>query len=66
MVCYSTAVSDILLWRDEKKTFIYFIMLGFMYHWFFLSGNTFVSSLAQLLLLTVVLLCGHHVLSMTA
>ncbi|KAG6433348.1 hypothetical protein SASPL_104958 [Salvia splendens] len=56
-------VADILLWRDEKKTFISFALLGFMYHWFFLSGNTFISSLAQLLLLTIVLLCGHHVLS---
>ncbi|XP_057781533.1 3beta-hydroxysteroid-dehydrogenase/decarboxylase [Salvia miltiorrhiza] len=58
-------VADILLWRDEKKTFICFVLLGFMYHWFFLSGNTFISSLAQLLLLTIVLLCGHHLLPFT-
>ncbi|KAH6833415.1 hypothetical protein C2S53_012637 [Perilla frutescens var. hirtella] len=58
-------VSDILLWRDEKKTFICFLLLGCLYHWFFLSGNTFISSLAQLLLLIIVLLCGHHVLSLS-
>ncbi|XP_042028353.1 3beta-hydroxysteroid-dehydrogenase/decarboxylase-like [Salvia splendens] len=58
-------VADILLWRDERKTFICFALLGFMYYWFFLSGNTFVSSLAQLLLLTIILLCGHHVLQLS-
>ncbi|KAL8479524.1 hypothetical protein ACS0TY_026426 [Phlomoides rotata] len=58
-------VADILLWRDEKKTFSCFLFLGVLYHWFFLSGRTFISSVAQLLLLTVVLLCGHHILPMT-
>lgn len=64
-VCYFPAVAEILLWRDEKKTFVCFLLTGFVYHWFFLSGNTFISSLAQLLLLTIVLLCGLHILPMT-
>lgn len=58
-------VAEILLWRDEKKSFVCFLLTGFLYHWFFLSGNTFISSLAQLLLLTIVLLCGLHILPMT-
>ncbi|KAG8369477.1 hypothetical protein BUALT_Bualt14G0017800 [Buddleja alternifolia] len=55
-------VADILLWRDEKKTFLCFLLLALLYLWFFLSGRTFISSLAKLLLLTIVMLCGHHIL----
>ncbi|KAL3641614.1 hypothetical protein CASFOL_012429 [Castilleja foliolosa] len=55
-------VADILLWRDEKKTFSSFLVLALLYYWFFLSGGTFISSVATLLLLIIVLLCGHHIL----
>ncbi|XP_011091632.1 3beta-hydroxysteroid-dehydrogenase/decarboxylase isoform X1 [Sesamum indicum] len=61
----SGKVADLLLWRDEKKTFLCFFFLAFLYHWFFLSGRTFISSVAKLLLLIIVLLCGHYILPLT-
>ncbi|PIN04185.1 Reticulon [Handroanthus impetiginosus] len=61
----SGKVADIFLWRDEKNTFLCFLLLAFLYYWFFLSGRTFISSVAKLLLLTIMLLCGHHILPLT-
>ncbi|KAI3470154.1 hypothetical protein Pfo_026817 [Paulownia fortunei] len=61
----SGEVADILLWRDEKKTFFCFLVLALLYHWFFLSGRTFISSVAKLFLLTIVLLCGHNILPLS-
>ncbi|KAL6548572.1 hypothetical protein OROGR_008993 [Orobanche gracilis] len=58
----SGEIADILLWRDEKKTFSSFLVLALLYYWFFLSGGAFISSLAKLFLLITVLLCGHHIL----
>lgn len=58
-------VADILLWRDEKKTFCCFLFLTLLYQWFFLSGRTFISSCAKLLMLIVVLLCGNQILPST-
>ncbi|GER32737.1 3-beta hydroxysteroid dehydrogenase/isomerasefamily protein [Striga asiatica] len=58
----SGEVADILLWRDERKTFLSFLVLALLYYWFFLSGGAFISSVAQLLLLITVSLCGHHIL----
>ncbi|CAA0839358.1 3beta-hydroxysteroid-dehydrogenase/decarboxylase isoform 3 [Striga hermonthica] len=58
----SGEVADILLWRNEKKTFFSFVLLALLYYWFSLSGGAFISSLAQLLLLIAVLLCGHYIL----
>ncbi|CAA0833272.1 3beta-hydroxysteroid-dehydrogenase/decarboxylase isoform 3 [Striga hermonthica] len=58
----SGEVADILLWRDERKTFLSFLALALLYYWFFLSTGAFISSLAQLLLLITVSLCGHHIL----
>lgn len=55
-------VADILLWRDEKKTFSTFLVLVLLYGWFFLLGRTFVSSLSGLLLLIIVLLTGYGLL----
>lgn len=52
-------VADILLWRNEKITFIYFLSVVLLYYWFFLCGRTFVSSMAKLLLLTTILLSGY-------
>lgn len=54
-----TAVSDILLWRDENKSFTYFLVLALLYYWFFLCGRTFVSSAAKLLLLIAAILFGY-------
>ncbi|KAK6146320.1 hypothetical protein DH2020_020189 [Rehmannia glutinosa] len=53
---------DILLWRDEKKSFFCFLVLALLYYWFFLSGRAFISSVAKLFLLISVLLSGHHIL----
>ncbi|XP_027356647.1 3beta-hydroxysteroid-dehydrogenase/decarboxylase isoform X2 [Abrus precatorius] len=52
-------VADILLWRDEKKSFIYFLVLILLFYWFSLSGRTFISSAATLLLLATSVLCGY-------
>lgn len=53
------AVADVLLWRDEKKSFTCFIALVLLFYWFFLSGRTFVSSAAYLLLLLSFILYGY-------
>ncbi|XP_061357560.1 3beta-hydroxysteroid-dehydrogenase/decarboxylase [Gastrolobium bilobum] len=52
-------VADVLLWRDEKTSFTYFLVLFLFFYWFFLSGSTFISSAARLMLLATLLLCGH-------
>ncbi|KAM3750267.1 hypothetical protein ACB098_04G024200 [Castanea mollissima] len=59
----SGEVADILLWRDEKKTFTYFLALFLLFHWFFLSGRTFISSAAMILLLISVVLFGFGIIS---
>ncbi|KAL2485376.1 3beta-hydroxysteroid-dehydrogenase/decarboxylase [Abeliophyllum distichum] len=55
-------VADILLWRDEKKTFTCFLLLVLLYYWFLLTGRTFISSAANLLLLIISVLSGYHML----
>ncbi|KAJ0093912.1 hypothetical protein Patl1_26474 [Pistacia atlantica] len=50
---------DILLWRDEKKSFTYFLALVVLFYWFFLFGRTFTSSVANLLLLVSIALFGY-------
>lgn len=55
----SGKVSDILLWRDEKKTFTCFVALVLLFYWFLLSGKTFASSTANLLLLVTTILYGY-------
>ncbi|XP_065869157.1 3beta-hydroxysteroid-dehydrogenase/decarboxylase isoform X2 [Euphorbia lathyris] len=55
-------VADILLWRDEKKTFKYFLTFAILYYWFLLSGRTFASSAAKLLLLITAVLYGYGIL----
>ncbi|KAH7663893.1 3-beta-hydroxysteroid-4-alpha-carboxylate 3-dehydrogenase (decarboxylating) protein [Dioscorea alata] len=52
-------VADILLWRDEKKTFFCVMVLFFLRYWFILSGRTFISSFAKLLLVVTAILFGH-------
>ena len=59
---YFDSVADILLWRDEKRTFTCFLTLALAFYWFFLCGRTFTSSAAQLLLLVSVILYGYGIL----
>ncbi|XVF84372.1 hypothetical protein PTKIN_Ptkin17bG0031300 [Pterospermum kingtungense] len=59
----SGIVADVLLWRDEKRTFACFLTLAFVFYWFFLCGRTFTSSAARLLLLVTVFLYGYGFLS---
>ncbi|KAK9138721.1 hypothetical protein Sjap_009315 [Stephania japonica] len=55
----SGTIADILLWRDEKRTFLCFLATSILFYWFFLSGRTFISSVANLLLLVSVLLFSN-------
>ncbi|KAG5530708.1 hypothetical protein RHGRI_025620 [Rhododendron griersonianum] len=59
---HMVAVADILLWRDEKTTFACFLAVALLYHWFFFSGRTFISSAAKLLLLVTGALTGYGIL----
>ncbi|KAF8041368.1 hypothetical protein BT93_A0087 [Corymbia citriodora subsp. variegata] len=56
-------VADILLWRDEKETFAYFLVLVVLFYWFFISGRSFISSTACLLLMMTVALFGYGYLT---
>ncbi|XP_034198922.1 3beta-hydroxysteroid-dehydrogenase/decarboxylase isoform X3 [Prunus dulcis] len=58
----SGEVADILLWRDEKKSFTYFLALSLLFYWFFLCGRTFASSVSKLLLLVSFGLYGYGIL----
>ncbi|KAI5652930.1 hypothetical protein M9H77_30117 [Catharanthus roseus] len=55
-------VADILLWRNEKTTFTYFLSLVLLYYWFFLCGRTLISSVTKLLLVATILLSGYRFL----
>ncbi|OIT02243.1 PREDICTED: 3beta-hydroxysteroid-dehydrogenase/decarboxylase isoform X2 [Nicotiana attenuata] len=57
--------AEILLWRDEQRTFTCFLLLVFIHYWFFLSGRSFLSSLAQLLLMIASALWGYSILPPT-
>ncbi|KAJ8527555.1 hypothetical protein K7X08_015006 [Anisodus acutangulus] len=61
----SGKVAEILLWRDEQRTFTCFLLLVFIHYWFFLSGRSFLSSLAQLLLMIAAALWGYSILPPT-
>ncbi|XP_042514509.1 3beta-hydroxysteroid-dehydrogenase/decarboxylase [Macadamia integrifolia] len=61
----SGKVADILLWRDEKKTFTYFLASVLLFYWYLLSGRTFISSTAKLMLLFSVILFCHGFLPST-
>ncbi|KAF3341036.1 3beta-hydroxysteroid-dehydrogenase/decarboxylase isoform 3 [Carex littledalei] len=51
--------ADILLWRDDRRTFL-FVMFSFLfYYMFLLSGRTFLSALGSILLVISVSLFGH-------
>ncbi|KAL9265468.1 3beta-hydroxysteroid-dehydrogenase/decarboxylase isoform 3-like protein [Drosera capensis] len=57
-------VADVLLWRDERETFTYFLALVALIYWLFLGGRTFISSASQLLLLATLFLFVHNALAM--
>ncbi|WRX19974.1 Reticulon - like 10 [Theobroma cacao] len=59
--CFAS-VAEILLWRNEKRTFTCFLTLALVFYWFFLCGRTFTSSAAKLLLLVTVVLYGYGIL----
>ncbi|KGN57250.1 3beta-hydroxysteroid-dehydrogenase/decarboxylase [Cucumis sativus] len=52
-------VADVLLWRDEKKSFTCFLASSLLFYWFFVRGGTFISSAAQLLLSIIIVLYGY-------
>ncbi|XP_071690754.1 3beta-hydroxysteroid-dehydrogenase/decarboxylase-like [Rutidosis leptorrhynchoides] len=56
-------VADILLWRDERKSFVYFCGVVSLFYWFCLCERTLVSSIAQLLLVVIIFLYGYATLS---
>ncbi|XP_071730862.1 3beta-hydroxysteroid-dehydrogenase/decarboxylase-like [Rutidosis leptorrhynchoides] len=56
-------VADILLWRDERKSFVWFCGVVSVFYWFCLCERTFVSSIAQLLLVFIIFLYGYATLS---
>ncbi|KAJ9189022.1 hypothetical protein P3X46_000364 [Hevea brasiliensis] len=58
----SGKVADILLWRDEKRTFTYFLCFAMLFYWFLLSERTFTSSVAKLLLIITTILYGYGIL----
>ncbi|KAK9062649.1 hypothetical protein SSX86_019837 [Deinandra increscens subsp. villosa] len=55
----SGEVADILLWRNETRSFICFLGVAFLYYWFCACERRIVSSTAQLLLLIIVVLFGY-------
>ncbi|XP_074320059.1 3beta-hydroxysteroid-dehydrogenase/decarboxylase [Silene latifolia] len=55
-------VADVLLWRDEMESFSYFLVTCGFFYWFFLSGRTFISSTAGLLLLATLFLIVNNIL----
>uniref|UniRef100_A0A804MPV7 Reticulon-like protein n=1 Tax=Zea mays TaxID=4577 RepID=A0A804MPV7_MAIZE len=58
----SGTAADILLWRDEKRTFSFVTVLFLLFYWFLLSDRTFVSSAAKFLLVLSLALFIHGVL----
>ncbi|GJN34360.1 hypothetical protein PR202_gb23012 [Eleusine coracana subsp. coracana] len=58
----SGTAADILLWRDDKRTFSYITVLFLLFYWFLLSDRTFIASAAKILLVTSLALFIHGVL----
>ncbi|XP_068661851.1 3beta-hydroxysteroid-dehydrogenase/decarboxylase isoform X2 [Aristolochia californica] len=56
-------VAEMLLWRDQKKTFTCALSVLLLFHWIFVSGRTFISSTALLLLLLLVIIFIRSILS---
>ncbi|XP_062194689.1 3beta-hydroxysteroid-dehydrogenase/decarboxylase-like [Phragmites australis] len=58
----SGTAADILLWRDEKRTFSFVTVLFLLFYWFLLSDRTFILSAAKFLLVISLALFIHGVL----
>ncbi|CAI9265681.1 unnamed protein product [Lactuca saligna] len=58
-------VADILLWRNEKRSFLWFVGVSFVYYWFCVCERMMISSTAELLLLMIVVVSGYAKLSPT-
>ncbi|TVU01432.1 hypothetical protein EJB05_53108, partial [Eragrostis curvula] len=58
----SGTAADILLWRDDKRTFSLISVLFLLFYWFLLSDRTFIASAAKILLVTSLALFIHGVL----
>ncbi|KAI4303222.1 hypothetical protein MLD38_038878 [Melastoma candidum] len=58
-------IAKILLWRDEKTTFACFVISVLLFYWFFMSGRSFVSSMASLLLIVTAVLFAYVSLPLT-
>ncbi|KAJ1277812.1 hypothetical protein BS78_04G031600 [Paspalum vaginatum] len=58
----SGAAADILLWRDEKRTFSFVTLLFLLFYWFLLSDNYCFQSAAKFLLVISFALFIHGVL----
>ncbi|KAK8960724.1 3beta-hydroxysteroid-dehydrogenase/decarboxylase isoform 3 [Platanthera guangdongensis] len=56
------SAADLLLWRDDRKTFICLLTLFLLHYWFFLSERTFISSASKLLMLFALVLFVHGTL----
>ncbi|KAK8946596.1 3beta-hydroxysteroid-dehydrogenase/decarboxylase isoform 3 [Platanthera zijinensis] len=56
------SAANLLLWRDDRKTFICLLALFLLHYWFFLSERTFISSAAKLLMLFALFLFVHGTL----
>lgn len=59
----SGEVANILLWRDDRRSFICFLGVAFLYYWFCVRERRIISSIAQLLLLIILVLFGYSRLS---
>ncbi|XP_020598855.1 3beta-hydroxysteroid-dehydrogenase/decarboxylase-like isoform X2 [Phalaenopsis equestris] len=55
-------VADILLWRDDRRTFTCLLVLFLLHYWFLLSERTFISSAAKLLMLFALILFVYGIL----
>ncbi|CAH1436165.1 unnamed protein product [Lactuca virosa] len=58
-------VAEILLWRNERRSFLWFVGVGFVYYWFCVCERMMISSTAELLLLMIVVVSGYAKLSPT-
>lgn len=56
-------VAAILLWRDERKSFVCFCAVVSVFYWFFLCERTIVSSISLMLLVITIFLYGYTTLT---
>ncbi|KAI3700302.1 hypothetical protein L2E82_44928 [Cichorium intybus] len=56
-------VAAILLWRDQRKSFMCFCSVVSVFYWFFLCERTAVSSISLMLLIIIIFLYGFATVS---